>query len=424
MSQNHYPPAYLRYLRARLWNLARPSIWGTAIFLSVVGLAIKEYWTHPDFLNQQNKQVATSGSDDPSLSKEERASVADIDNLPVLYNESGENSSSATKSTSKENQNANKTLLDELNNKTQIGANNAQSNPAKDTTTPAPTSKIENPFLAQADSLLQMSNYRNGSNSLGINDSTSSVQPGGIGLGTLLQSNSNQNVASVSPLQAALNQSTQNSSLSNSTSTQTNKVGQSLPNNISPNQVSQSTTGSNSNLVNPGSTGSYTQPTVTNLQPGYTNLNTPQVYGGNTQPTATNVPPSSNYYGGNTQSTVTNVPSYYGGNTQPTVTNVPPLPYSNFNTSQVLPATQPTQVVSPLTSTTPTNITPYTQTPSQSNVTPNTVVPNNYGSSNLQPLNPVATQNNPLSPQNSPLSPRRQTLIQSTNGQTSVYSYP
>lgn len=89
MPQRHYPPAYLRYLKARLWNLARPSFWGTAIVLSVVGLVIKEYWTNPDFLakSQTNPVASPQQPVDSSLSAEDKAIAADIDNLPVLYND-------------------------------------------------------------------------------------------------------------------------------------------------------------------------------------------------------------------------------------------------------------------------------------------------------------------------------------------------
>ncbi|MBD2777603.1 hypothetical protein [Iningainema tapete] len=396
MSEHRYPPAYLRYLKARLWNLARPGFWGTAIFLSVVGLVIKEYWTRPDFLTQQNQPVAAQNSADSSLSTEERAIVADIDNLPVLYNESDQNTVSASTSGENTQNNKSKTLLDELN-KTIQTSGSAKLNPGLSATNPAPTPKMENPFLAQAENLLQFNNFQKGS-SLVSTPTVSSVQ-----LPEVRNISNTQNVASVNPLQSALNQSAQNPLPSAYTTTnQINPSGQLLPNNNLPNQISLPT-GLNSNLVNPAIGTGYTQRQLTNLpQNTYNNYNSGQVSGSYTQPQLTNLP----------QNTYTNYNSgqVAGGYTQPQVTNLPQNTYRNFNNSQVLPnVVQPTQAL-------PYNNTPYpNQTLNQGVSTPTTsVVPNNNLSLQQASQNPVLN----------PLSSRRPTVRQYLEGQNNIYSYP
>jgi len=81
MSPHHYPP----YLRSGLWNLAKPSVWGTAIFLSVVGFSSGEYLMHPEsFTRQESQPVIYTQPSEASLSKEDRAIAADIDNTPDL----------------------------------------------------------------------------------------------------------------------------------------------------------------------------------------------------------------------------------------------------------------------------------------------------------------------------------------------------
>ncbi|BAY77082.1 hypothetical protein NIES25_35400 [Nostoc linckia NIES-25] len=216
MPKRHYPPAYLRYLRARLWNLGRPGFWVTAIFLSVVGLVTWQYWSNPDiFVYKQKKQVASQNAES-SLSNENKAIAADIDNLPVLFNDFDEAALPLTTNNSKENSDKKKTtgLLDELINKQKSFSDN-KSKSGLGTVNPELPPPIKNPFIAQTENLLRTGIADSNSEFLGLNPSLSSAsetekQPTSSGLGIELtnQTNKNQNSVSVSPLQAALNEST------------------------------------------------------------------------------------------------------------------------------------------------------------------------------------------------------------------------
>ncbi|MGI8501249.1 MAG: hypothetical protein ACR2LR_08920 [Hassallia sp.] len=366
MSPQRYPPAYLRYLRARLWNLGRPAFWGTAIFLSVLGLVIREYWANPDFLTflQNNKQAATQKPADSSLSDEDRAIAADIDNLPVLINDAQQSNFLVAPSTRKEKSqdNKSKSLLDDLISKQQEAAKNPKSNPLGIVGN-VPASKVTNPFVAQAESLLQAGTTNTGSQLFGVKSSdASSVQPGiagsssNLGIGSA-QTNNNQNPAPISALQAAINESTQKTStLNNTTSNFASTIGRSLPNNDLSNQGLSANTGLNTN------------PSVRITPTGYT------------QPAVTNQP----------QNNYTNFPGSQPGTsyTQPTVTNQPQNNYGNLNNVQPLPSVvTPTSTVSPGTYAAPNNIAPYSpQAPNQGTVESSNQV--GYGNGNSYPSLP------------------------------------
>ncbi len=392
MSPRRYPPAYLRYLKARLWNLGRPAFWGTAIFLSVVGLVIREYWANPDFLSQwqNNNQVAAQKATDSSLSSEDRAIAADIDNLPVLISDSERAIFPARLGTNKEKSQANKSkgLLDDLNSKQQQAVDNAKSNPVGIPDS-VPALKVTNPFVVQAENLLQAGTANSSSQLFGVNSSAaSSEQPGVAATSSLLgtrsanQTNKSQNPAPISALQAALSELTSQkpSSLNGATSTQTNTIGQTLPSNSLPNQISPNTgLNTNGNAPISPATG-YTQPTVTN-QPlnSYNNFSGTQPLGTSyTQPTVTNQPQNSYTNFSGTQPLGT---SY----NQPTVTNQPQNPYGNLNNVQPLPSVgTPTSAVSPGTYAAPTNIGPNSvQTLNQGIVQPSNQV--GYGNGNVNP---------------------------------------
>ncbi|NJL09925.1 MAG: hypothetical protein HC908_06300 [Calothrix sp. SM1_7_51] len=110
MPRSQYPSPNLRFLRARLSNLARPSFWGTAIFLCVIGFVIKEYWSNPDFLSrgQQNSAPTQQNTSQTYLSDEDKAIAADIDNLPVLLEEGKEAFFPATQDMTQVSQQANR----------------------------------------------------------------------------------------------------------------------------------------------------------------------------------------------------------------------------------------------------------------------------------------------------------------------------
>ena len=361
MPNRHYPPAYLRYLKARLWNLGRPGFWGTAIFLSVVGLVTWEYWSNPDiFVYKQKSQVASQEPADSSLSEENKAIAADIDNLPVLFNDFDQSTPLVTPNNSKgntETKNSQNSLEDVI--KKQNSANNTKLNPGlgiNADTSPA----MKNPFVVQTENLLRTGTVDNNNQFLGIKPLTTASEPteeetsSSLGIGLTNQTTKNQNV-STSPVQAALNQSTnQQYSSFNGTATQKNGLGRAsepgttlMPsiNNL-PSQNSLPSAGL--------TTGTGYTSTGTNLQQNpYSNLNNGQVLPSNGLNTGT-------------------------GYTS-TGTNLPQSPYNNLNNGQIVPNVAP--VTPPGTYAVPSNIAPYSsQIPNQGVVTPtNPVGYGNYG---------------------------------------------
>jgi hypothetical protein len=383
MSPRHYPPAYLRYLKARLWNLARPGFWGTAIFLSLVGLGIREYWLNPDFFTQvqPKKQVASQQKPtDPNLSAEDKAIAADIDNLPVLYNDL-EESVPATTTTSVENTEVkkNENSFEEFVRKNKAAINDAKPNPNVEYT--APPSKLENPFLVQSERLLQLRNFESEGNFLGINSVNGSSNqlstaqtPSVNSFGLSSRNNSlNQNNPQVNALQTALdqskqeNQSTLNNKITPISSLMQTSYGEATLMQGTNNLYNQSLDGNttlNTNTINSVSNPiGYTQSTLSNLPPSYNNFNNTQTYG----------------------------------------TNLSPNSYTTFNNTQVAPTVGiSTPGISPVNSNIMTNTAPsYTQTPNQGAVTNNISVGNvNYANTGLQP--PQTIQPNSSIPRPTP----------------------
>ncbi|MBE8969500.1 hypothetical protein IQ277_25750 [Nostocales cyanobacterium LEGE 12452] len=350
MPHRHYPPAYLRYFKARLWNLGRPGFWGTAIFLSVVGLATWEYWSNPGiFVYKQKKPVVLQKSADSSLSEENKAIAADIDNLPVLFNDFEQATLSLNANAPEEKTEAKKTKgsLDDVINK-QKSANNTKLNPGlgvNGDTSPA----VKNPFVQQTDNLLRTGTVDSNNPFLGLKTLNAASEPTGgdqtsssLGVGFTNQTNKNQNSLSINPLQAALNQSTNQklSSFNGTTATQTNALGQVAAPGTTLMPPINSLTSQNSLPSIGVTTGTGNTSTGTNLtQNPYSNLNNGQVVPNNGLTTGTNLPQN------------------------------PYNTYTNLNNGQVVPNVAPSNTV------------PYSsQSPSQSVVTPtNPVGYGNYG---------------------------------------------
>ncbi len=335
MSNRNHPSAYLRYLQARLWNLGRPGFWITAILLSVFGLGIREYWLNPDFFTQtQNKKVATQQSPKSSLSPEDQAIAADIDNLPVLLNDAEQANLAAIAIIPAGNapSNKSKSLFPNLV-KQESSSNNPPSNLALGMLNDVSAPQDQNLFVLQADNLLQMGNGYANSQSLGVKSSTVSAEATGVTnsassqkIGLPTPTDNNQNTVVISPLQAAINQSTNNiSGLNNATDSQAKIMG--------------------------------------NASYGGTTLVSPT----NGLPIPTS-PASNGFNAANTYN-------------QPTVTSSPQNSYSNFNNNQTLSNVVP--VTQPITSVAPNNINPYSlQNQNQNAVTP--AAPGNYNNSAVQ----------------------------------------
>ncbi|WP_414541097.1 hypothetical protein [Nostoc sp. CCY0012] len=352
MPRRHYPPAYLRYLRARLWNLGKPSFWVTAIFISVLGLVIREYWLNPDmFTYQPNLEFTSSGADDSSLSAEDKAIAADIDNLPALFNDFSPISLPPIPSTPQDKSQANNSnkLLEGISkqqpaNSTSLGIANGTS-----------VSQAKNPFVLEAENLLQLRAFNNTSQSLGIESGSGSSEPTQAAatssfsdIGLVNQTANNQNIDLISPLQTQPNQPNSNVfGLNNTASPQINSIGESSNNggvmqipssNISPSQNFTPSAGLNN--------------------------------GGVMQIPPNNISPSPNF----APNTGLNAGTGY---LQPnTVNNLPPNSYNNFNGGSPLTSpTLPTAVTSPITSGVQTNMAPPAMQPPSANVvTPMTPV--------------------------------------------------
>jgi hypothetical protein len=420
MKSRRYPPAYFRYFKARLWNLTRPCIWGTAIFLSVVGLAIKEYWANPAvFTNRQSKPVATQQEPNPTLSPEDRANVADIDNLPVLVYDSKLGlppALEAAESTAKLNQQA-KTPLEEALSKQQT-ASDTKLNVA-DNSVPSP--KFNNPFLTQAENLLQLGNIQRNNRFVGLNAfkpssdrSSDGDLSSGLQIGLTKKNNTDKAVpvnpleaafnasstsqdlpklngsSSLNPLQPSLNQSfnlnqtNQNSNPANSNPNTTNNFGLLQPTNTLPQSTSQPNT-SRTGLTQEGinaltpalkaPTGSQfgSIPNSTGLQPNITNQ--PQIYnnGSITQP---------QIYNGN----------YNNGNLNNNLNN------NNLNNNQSLPNTTQSIPITPVTLPVPNYTTPYSLNLNRTNVPSNTQINNGALINQGSQQTPQVQQYNPSSP--------------------------
>ena len=252
MPPSNQLPAPLRYLKARLRPLTRPPVWGGAIFVSVVGLVAWEYSVNPDLLqSSEHNAVAESKSNNPSLSPEDSAIGADIDSSPVLARELNQTSTPVAPLISPQETTKDLHLATEKTpslTDTQLMPNTVSG------TSAVPAPNPENPFLAQAQNLLQNGQYSNGT-SLG-SSYAASTQPTtgqtGSSPGNEPPTVANQNQTRNSPLP---NQS----SVVNSAST----INQGSANGLGQSPTSASSIYAPPNGISTSSTG-YTQPAAAN----------------------------------------------------------------------------------------------------------------------------------------------------------------
>lgn len=331
-------PASLRYFKARLKPLAQPPVWAPAIFISVLGLVTWEYWLNSLGSSLQKKQIAESNNPaSSSFSREDSRISADIDSLPVLIHDFDRSIASATPIAPNKKTQATKTkgsFEELLAQKQATFYADTQSTPITGTgTTSSAAPNLENPFLVQAQKLLQTGPLESKGTSLGVNPYTaSSSQPlikqtSGSSLGSQLPNGTNQNqsVEPISPLKPAPYQSElKKEAPTTYPQAPTNALGQPLP----------TTSG--------------------------------QITPGNTQAS-----PGTGY-----------------GSPEAMNTTSAPNSYTNLVPSQPVPGVAPVaQVAPPVTSVAPTNIAPYSvQVPSQaSGSNKNPGLNSNFGNSALQP---------------------------------------
>ncbi len=390
MSPRHFLLTYLRYLRARLWNLRQPSVWGTAIFLLVAGVVIREYWLHPDILTKwQDPPPVVERPAESSLSDEEKALGADIDNLPVLLNDV-------------EKANLGNVPIN-LPQEPQVNQNKNSENDViiKPNATPGdtkPNSSVgivnnaspiyKNPFILQAENSLKYGTNK-GNQFLDINSfnpSSRTTNSSHVEPGLTSKTIDNESTVLANPLQTAIEQSGNQKSASsnNTTLNPINSFG-------SARQIPPS-----NNL--PTNTGmSYTQPTVTSQgQNPYTNYNSGQTLPSNSLPANT----GANY-------------------AQPAVTSQGQNPYTNYNSGQTLPnAGISTNGIAPIVPAASNNGAPYGVQSSTQSITNNTAPVGyaNYGNYGVQPPNQLLqpTYGNSSSQSNPP--------VQSNSANSNPYS--
>ncbi|MGB3651838.1 MAG: hypothetical protein WBA41_11595 [Rivularia sp. (in: cyanobacteria)] len=441
MSRRHSSPR-LRYLKARLSILARPSFLVAVVFLSAVGLVTKEYWTNPDFLKSfQNTQISPTTSSNQTLSEEDRAIAADIDNLSVLdYDKRKANipvnpNIKDSNKIKKENEAQLSKILDVAKQEPKADEINPNTNSQA---TNIPSISQENPFLKQAKDLLQF-NINPSQKDASVNNlspfSATQIPQSSFNLG--INNTQTQNALPESALQTAINQSSRNSQTQDSaanTSIDKNNFGQLPQTQKSPvdrglrqNQSNQEVDTTifnqplNTQPQNPYNnqlpTNNYTQPGLNNqFQNPYDNNNNQFPANNYTQPGLNNQ--AQNPYGNNnnqfpannyTQPGLNNqFQNPYGNNNNQVPENYvqPTNPYNNFNNNpQQNPYTNfnNNQIrnngYSPQTRTRINNI--YNKLTNRNNpiVTPNTyTAPNNINTGLVQPN--VQQFNSPYSQQN------------------------
>ncbi|BAZ41522.1 hypothetical protein NIES4101_74880 [Calothrix sp. NIES-4101] len=392
MKNRRYASPYFRYLKARLWNLTRPGFWGTAIFLSVVGLVIREFWAHPDMLTQQkSNSTAQQSESNSTLSNEERAVFADIDNLPVLaYDfEQGVESIPNPEVIAKPKKSDKNPLEAALGKQNTAKETKVNSSATNSTSLP----KFNNPFLSQANNLLQFTNAQNNNRFASLNplnqsssreDETEYASNQRLGYtrrNSLLQRNNERGSESnigIYSLQAVINQSfnSPNSAYLNNSNQNLNSLAisgnQSFNSYNSYSYYQSNLTNSSYNNGNYNYGNNYTNNSVNTFGQQITNTLPSNLQSlPSSLPTQVYVQPSTltNNFTNNT------IPT---GVTQQTLTTQPlqiSTDYANYNSNNFNNTTAPLtntnqsiQVIPPVAAPTQSYTTPYSNLPGNSNI--------------------------------------------------------
>ncbi|MEA5596502.1 hypothetical protein [Rivularia sp. UHCC 0363] len=268
---SRYTSPRLRYLKARLSVLTRPSFLIAAVFLTTVGFVIKEYWTNPDFLKFTDNQLPSTSSNQSPLSEEDKAIAADIDNLSII-NYDQQQAQIPITTNIKERDKLKKQNQEQLTKILDLAQKSETANEIKSNTQSATTNTLspsaQNPFLAQAENLLKF----NGSNEQpaianNISPFSSLQVPQTSSNG--INNNSNQNVASESALKTAIDRPNNQSQGNSTAATSTNNL--TLP-------TSPINQGLRQNPSNPlVDTTVFNQPLNTQPQNPYSNFNNNQI---------------------------------------------------------------------------------------------------------------------------------------------------
>jgi hypothetical protein len=241
----------------------------------VLGLITWELLSDPDVFTQQQNQAANSPKvAESSLSTEDRAAIADIDNLPVLTQDLEQANLAATLSIPEDNSHSknNQSLFDDVISQKPSTTNVAKSNPSAGIVNSTSTFNDSNPFVVQADNLLR-SGYSHSPLLAAQSLTNSSAEivtttpPINSNIELANQTNKTQNAVNISPLEVAINQSpNQNiSDVNSSVPVPTNIMGAASYNGAtipSTNSLPTQTLAPNNNL---NTVTSYTQSTATNI---------------------------------------------------------------------------------------------------------------------------------------------------------------
>ncbi|MEO1433196.1 MAG: hypothetical protein AAFV71_29860 [Cyanobacteria bacterium J06633_8] len=343
MTRSRFVSPRLRYLKARLSIFTSSSFLAALVFLSSLGFVIKEYWTNPNFLKFSQNQQAPSpplSNSQSSLSDEDRAIAADIDNLSILDFDKQQASIPVTtkidesEKIKQQNQTQLKKILD-FNKKTQK-ANEIKPSAIKQQTANIPSASQDNPFLKQANNLLKFkldsSKQDKDVNNLSPFSTNSQTPHNSFGLGITSGNSVNPSLSgtSESALQKAINQSVKNRQTKEKL-TADNLNNQDTSNRLVEPGEKQTT---NQRLL-PKPTNSFVDTRVLN-QPFNNQYQNPYNKYNNSQVPRNNLaqPGLNNQYQ-NPYSNFNNTQTPRNNLAQPGLNNQYQNPYNNYNNSQV-----------------------------------------------------------------------------------------
>jgi hypothetical protein len=215
------PPA-LRYQLIRMKALNRPALWGLLAGLGLLVVAGHQYRQHPEWLGQFELDADNSlrSGLDPTLSPEEQAELAEIDNLSLLLNQMQPTTTAAIEQPE---------LLQEID---ETNLSLPEPDSPSLLTHPLPTT-AESPFEQYLERNQFRSVNRTAQPDIGSNQPNSPLSPGNLPAGSSRAASENA-PSPTSPLERALLEQRTNSGTNADTATATsqNREGSNQTNSI------------------------------------------------------------------------------------------------------------------------------------------------------------------------------------------------
>ncbi|HAX75504.1 MAG TPA: hypothetical protein DCY88_06675 [Cyanobacteria bacterium UBA11372] len=335
-------PASLRYyFRARLRPFTRPAFWASLSVLSLIGLFMWEAWQHPEWLFK-NPEDATPIAD-TTLSQEDSAVAADIDNLQLLMKELDDANVNVAALNFSQPPQTQSVLEDLLKQQAAEAAKIAAD--AQATQPSAAPLTVYDPLGIETQAPSNPGSLYGGGVSPRVNQTP--AQSSGVGVSNLAGSTlQTPTTTQVSPLQAALD-----------------RLGNNSPTTSVPSQTQINSPAANTNSAAPGQVPQPLPLQVVQPASPYTGTSNYSNMPGQV------VQPGSPYPG-------------YPGYTVPPATSNPVNSYTYLNQTAPVPAVPPAQPVVP-------QVAPVTQgnygVPAYQNPAPVNGVPNNFGATQVQP---------------------------------------